>query len=79
MRETTGMPVLLDGMVETIALTIWTFVGKVMSLLFNILSRIVIAFLLRSKQLLILWLLSPSAVISEPKNIKSVTVSIVSP
>ena len=64
---------------KTIALTMWTFVGKVMSLLFNILSRIVIAFLLRSKQLLILLLLSPSAVISEPKNIKSVTVSIVSP
>ena len=64
---------------KTIALTIWTFVGKVMSLLFNILSRIVIAFLLRSKQLLILLLLSPSAVISEPKNIKSVTVSIFLP
>ena len=54
-------------------------VGKVMSLLFNILSRFVIAFLPRSKCLLILWLQSPSAVILEPKKIKSVTVSIVSP
>ena len=57
----------------------WTFVGKVMSLLFNMLSRLVIAFLPRSKHLLISWLQSPSAVILEPKNIKSVTVSIVSP
>ena len=63
---------------KTIALTIWTFVGKVMSLLFNMLSRFVIAFLPRSKHLLILWLQSPSAVISEPKKIKSVTVSTVS-
>ena len=53
--------------------------GKVMSLLFNMLSRLVIAFLSRNKCLLISWLLSPSAVILEPKNIKSVTVSIVSP
>ena len=53
--------------------------GKVMSLLFNMLSRLVIAFLLRSKRLLISWLQSPSAVILEPKKIKSVTVSIVSP
>ena len=60
---------------KTIALTIRTFVGKVMSLLFNMLSRLVIAFLPRSKCLLISWLQSPSAVILEPKNIKSFTVS----
>ena len=53
---------------KTIALTRWTFVGKVMSLLFNMLSRLVIAFLPRSKRLLISWLQSPSAVIMEPKN-----------
>ena len=64
---------------KTIALTRWTFVGKVMSLLFNMLSRLVIAFLPRSKSLLISWLQSPSAVILEPKKIKSVIVSIVSP
>ena len=64
---------------KTIALTRQTFVGKVVSLLFNILSRLVIAFLPRSKHLLISWLQSPSAVILEPKKIKSVTVSIVSP
>ena len=64
---------------KIIALTRWTFVGKVMSLLFNMLSRLVIAFLLRSKHLLISWLQSPSAVILEPKKLKSVTVSIVSP
>ena len=64
---------------KTIALTRWTFVGKLMSLLFNTLSRIVIAFLPRSKYLLILWLQSPSAVILELKKIKSVTVTIVSP
>ena len=64
---------------KTIALTIQTFVGKVMSLLFNTLSRLVIAFLPRSKCLLISWLQSPSAVILEPKKIKSLTVSIVSP
>ena len=63
---------------KTIALTRQTFVGKVMSLLFNMLSRLVITFLLRSKYLLISRLESPSAVILEPKNIKSVTVSIVS-
>ena len=63
----------------TIALTRWTFVGKVMSLLFNMLSRLVIAFLSRSKHLLILWLQSPSAVILEAPKIKSLTVSIVSP
>uniref|UniRef100_A0AC11DYN2 Uncharacterized protein n=1 Tax=Ovis aries TaxID=9940 RepID=A0AC11DYN2_SHEEP len=56
---------------ETIALTIWTFVGKVMSLLFNILSRLLIVFLPRSKCLLISWLQSPSEVILQPKKIKS--------
>ena len=56
---------------KTIALTRWTFVGKVMSLLFNILSRLVITFLPRSKRLLISWLQSPSAVILEPRKIKS--------
>ena len=64
---------------KTIALTRWTFVGKVMSLLFNMLSRLVIAFLPRSKCLLISWLQSPSAVILEPRKIKSATVSTVSP
>ena len=64
---------------KTIALTRWTFVGKVMSLLFNMLSRLVIAFLSRNKCLLISWLQSPSAVILEPKKIKSDTVSTVSP
>ena len=62
-----------------IALTRWTFVGKVMSLLFNMLSRLVIAFFPRSKCLLISWLQSPSAVILEPLKIKSATVCIVSP
>ena len=56
---------------KTIALTRQTFVGKVMALLFNTLSRLVIVFLLRSKRLLISWLQSPSAVILEPKKIKS--------
>ena len=64
---------------KTIALTRWTFVGKVMSLLFNMLSRLVIAFLLRNKHLLISWLQSPSAVILEPPKITSPTFSIVSP
>ena len=64
---------------KTIALTRWTFVGKVMSLLFNMPSRFVIAFLPRSKRLLISWLQSPSVVILEPKKIKSVTVYIVLP
>ena len=64
---------------KTIALTRWTFVGKVMSLLLNMLSRLDITFLPRSKWLLISWLQSPSAVIFEPPNIKSVTVSTVSP
>ena len=63
---------------KTVALTRWTFVGRVMSLLFNTLSRLVISFP-RSKRLLISWLYSPSAVISEPKKIKSDTVSIISP
>ena len=57
----------------------WTFVSKVVSLLFNMLSRLVIAFLPRSKRLLISWLQSPSAVILEPNKINSLTVSIVSP
>ena len=64
---------------KTIALTRWMFVGKVMSLLLNILTRLVIAFLPRSKHLLISWLQSPSAVILEPKKLKSHTVSTVSP
>ena len=64
---------------KTVALTRRTFVAKVTSLLFNVLSRFVIAFLPRSKRLLISWLQSPSAVILKPKKIKSVTVSIVSP
>ena len=64
---------------KTIALTRWTFVCKVMSLLFNVLSRFVTDFLPRSKCLLISWLQSPSAVILEPKKIKSLTLSIVSP
>ena len=66
---TTGKP---------IALTRWTFVGKVMSLLFNTLSRLVITFLPRNKHLLISWLQSPSAVILEPPKVKSLTVYIVS-
>ena len=65
--------------VKTIALTRQIFAGKVMSLLFNMLSRLVIAFLPRDKRLLISWLQSPSAEIWEPPKIKSVTVSIVSP
>ena len=64
---------------KIIALTRRTFVGRVMSLPFNMLSRLVIVFLLRSKRLLISWLQSLSAVILEPPKIKSVTVSIVSP
>ena len=64
---------------KTIALTRRTFVGKVISLLFNMLSRLVITFLPRSKRLFISWLQSPSAVILEPKKIKSDTVSTVSP
>ena len=64
---------------KTIALTRQIFVGKVISLLFNTLSKFVIAFLPRSKHRLISWLQSPSSVILEPKKIKSVTVSFVSP
>ena len=64
---------------KTIVLTRRTFVDKVMSLLFNMMSRLVIAFLPRSKHLLISWLQSPSAVILEPPKIKSATVSTVSP
>ena len=64
---------------KTIALTRWTLAGKVMSLFFNMLSRLVLAFLPRSKRLLISWLQPPSAVILELKKIKSGAVSIVSP
>ena len=64
---------------KTIALTRQTLVGKVMSLLLNMISRLVITFLPRSKRLLISWLQSPSAVILEPQEIKSDTVSTVSP
>ena len=64
---------------KTIALNRWVFVVKVMSLLLNMLSRLVIAFLLRSKCLLVSWLQSPSAVILEPKKIKSVIISTASP
>ena len=64
---------------KTIALTRWTFVGKVMSLLLNMLFRLVITFLPRSKRLLISWLQSPSAVILEPQKIKCDIVSTVSP
>ena len=64
---------------KTIALTSKSFISKVMALPYNMLSRLVIAFLPRSKRLLISWLQSPSAVILEPKKIKSVTVSSVSP
>ena len=72
-----SLPYMTTG--KTLALTRWTFVGEVMSLLFNMLSRFVITFLPRSKHLLISWLQSPSAVILELKKIKSFTVSIVSP
>ena len=64
---------------KTIALTLWTIASKMMSLLFNMLSRFVIAFLPGSKHLLISWLQLPSAVILEPRKIKSVTVSTLSP
>ena len=64
---------------KTIALTRWTFVGKVMSKLFNMLSRLVITFLPGSKQLLISWLQSPSAVILKPPNMKSLTIFTLSP
>ena len=64
---------------KTIAFTLWTFMAKVISLLFNMLSRLVITFLPRSECLLISWLQSPSAVILKAKKTKSLTVSIVSP
>ena len=64
---------------KTIALIRWTFVGKVMSLLFNMLSRLVKTLLLRRKLLLVSWLQSPSAVILKPKKMKSDTVSTISP
>ena len=70
-------PYMITG--KTIAFTRQTFVGKVMSLLFNMLSRLVIAFLTRCRRLLISWLQSPPAVTLEPKKIKSATVSTVSP
>ena len=70
-------PYMITG--KTIALTRWTFVGKVMSLLFKMLSRLVITFLPRSKRLLISWPQSPSAVILEPKKTKSDTLSTISP
>ena len=80
--ETLGLPARYPPHVttrKTIALTRRNFVGKVMSQLFNMMSRLVIAFLPRSKHLLISWLQSPSAVILELKKIKSVTLSTVSP
>ena len=77
MRVQLSYPYMTAG--KTIALTRWTFVDKVMSLFFNVLSRLFVAFLPRSKRLLISWLQSPSAVIWEPRRIKSVTVSIISP
>ena len=64
---------------KTIALTRQTFVGKVMSLLYNMMSKLVITFIPRSKHLLISWLQSPSAVILKPQKIKSLTVSTISP
>ena len=64
---------------KTLALTLQTFVGKVVSLLFNVVSRVVVAFLPRNKHLLISWLQSLSAVILEPRKIKSATVSTISP
>ena len=70
-------PYMITG--KTIALMIWTFDSKVVSLLFNMLSRLVITFLPKSKHHLTLWMQSLSAVILEPKEIKSLTVSIVSP
>ena len=75
---TTGKIIALT-MIMTMDYGLWTFVSKVMSLLFNMLSRLVITFLPKSKHLLISWQQSPSAVILEPKKIKSLTVSIVYP
>ena len=74
---TLSHPYVITG--KNIALTKWTFLDKIMSLLYNMLSRLIITFLPRSKCLLISWLQSPSAVILEPEDIKSLTVSIVSP
>ena len=76
-----GSPTLTSNMTtgKTIALTKWTFVNKVMSLLLNMLSRLVITFLPKSKHVLISWLQSPSEVIVEPRKIKSDTVFTVSP
>ena len=71
-----SLPYITTG--KTIALTRWAFVGKVMSLLFNMLSRLIVAFLPRSQCLLISWLQSPCAVILEPKKIKPIPVSTVS-
>ena len=70
-------PYIITG--KTIVLTIWTFVGKVMTLLFNMMSRFVIDFPAKSKCLLISWLQSPSAVILKPQKIKSLTISTLSP
>ena len=75
--QSNSYPYMTTG--NTIALTRWTFVGKVVSLLFNMVSRLVITFLPRSKRLLISWLQSPSAVILQPPKLKSDTVSTVSP
>ena len=75
--QSISYPYMTNG--KTIALTRWTFVGKVMYLLLNMLSRLVITFLSRSKHLLISWLQSPSTVILEPNKMKSDTVSTVSP
>ena len=77
LHSPTSHPYMTTG--KTIALTRWTFIGKVMSLLLNMLSRLVITFLPRSKRFLISWLQPPSAVILEPRKIKSDTVSTVSP
>ena len=79
LRHSAFFKVQLSHPYMTIALTRWTFVGKVMFLLFNMLSRLVITFLPRGKRLLLSWLQSTSAVILEPPKIKSVTVSTVSP
>ena len=79
LRRSAFFTVQLSHPYMTTALTRWTFVGKVMSLLFNMLSRLVITFLPRRKRLLISWLQSPSAVILKPPKIKSDTVSTVSP
>ena len=79
MLQSMGSQRVIHDYWKTIALTRWIFASKVMSLLSNMLSRLVIAFLPRSKHLLISWLQSPSVVILEPSKIKSDTVSTVSP